>query len=54
MCKLVYYQKRADGTLYNGTIVPGYHCAPRAVCNSHKNSIKNTTHRLGVLKVEKV
>lgn len=54
MYKLMYYQKRPDGTLFNGTVVAGYECAPYGVCNGRKNIIKHTTHRLGVLKIEKV
>lgn len=54
MYRLVYYLKRADGSLYNGTIVAGYAYAPRGVCEGHKKHIKHTTHRFGVLKVEKI
>jgi len=54
MYKLVYYLKRPDGSLFNGTIVAGYACAPRGVCEGHKKQIKHTTHRCGVLKVEKI
>lgn len=54
MYKLVYYQKRADGSLFNGTIVQGFASAPYGVCNAAKKRLKNTTHRLGVLKCEKI
>jgi len=54
MYKLIYYQKKPDGTLFNGTIVPGFGSAPSGVCYAAKKRLSNSTHRLGVLKVEKI
>jgi hypothetical protein len=54
MYKLVYYLKRPDGSLFNGTIVSGCACAPYGVCAAKKTEVKNTTHRSGALKIEKI
>lgn len=54
MYKLIYYQRDTNGKLVNGQIVAGYNYATRAACNAQKFRIKNTTHRMGVLKIEKL